>query len=66
MDWLLMWVGTCTQKAQANHRFQSIVGWELVTANGTIVNVDAQDQPELAVALRGSGSQFGQHTYPEV
>ncbi|KAH7153379.1 hypothetical protein EDB81DRAFT_931853 [Dactylonectria macrodidyma] len=37
----------------------SIVGWELVTANGTIVNVDAQKQPELAVALRGSGSQFG-------
>ncbi|KPM42450.1 hypothetical protein AK830_g4102 [Neonectria ditissima] len=37
----------------------SIVGWELVTANGTIINVDAHDQPELAVALRGSGSQFG-------
>ncbi|KAF7557969.1 hypothetical protein G7Z17_g240 [Cylindrodendrum hubeiense] len=36
----------------------SIVGWELVTANGTIVNVDAKSQPELSVALRGSGSQF--------
>jgi hypothetical protein len=32
----------------------------MVNANGTIVNIDAEKQPELAVALRGSGSQFGQ------
>jgi hypothetical protein len=28
-------------------------------ANGTIANIDASKNPELAVALRGSGSQFG-------
>lgn len=38
---------------------QSIIGWEIVTSNGTIINVDAAESPELAVALRGSGSQFG-------
>lgn len=27
--------------------------------NGTIVNVDAKAQPDLAVAMKGSGSQFG-------
>lgn len=31
----------------------------MVNANGTIVHIDAEKQPELAVALRGSGSQFG-------
>lgn len=39
---------------------QSIVGWEMVTADGTIRNVDAAKEPDLAVALRGSGSQFGE------
>jgi hypothetical protein len=39
---------------------QSIVGWEIVTADGSIINVDANESPELAVALRGSGSQFGE------
>lgn len=28
-------------------------------ANGSIVNVDAASQPDLAQAMRGSGSQFG-------
>ncbi|KAI1634262.1 hypothetical protein F4809DRAFT_619361 [Biscogniauxia mediterranea] len=28
-------------------------------ANGSIVNVDAEAHPDLAVAMRGSGSQFG-------
>ncbi|QPC78028.1 hypothetical protein HYE68_008780 [Fusarium pseudograminearum] len=37
----------------------NIVSWEMVNANGTIVNIDAEKQPELAVALRGSGGQFG-------
>lgn len=27
--------------------------------NGTIVTVDAADDPDMAVALRGSGSEFG-------
>lgn len=38
---------------------QNIVSWEMVNWNGTIVNIDAETQPDLAVALRGSGSQFG-------
>ncbi|KAK7398692.1 hypothetical protein QQX98_011934 [Neonectria punicea] len=38
---------------------KNIVGWEMVMPNGTIVNVTVKDHPELAVALKGSGSQFG-------
>ena len=38
---------------------QNIVEWEIVTANGTVRRVKASEEPELAVALRGSGSQFG-------
>ena len=38
---------------------QSIVGWETVNSAGEIVYVDAEKEPELAVAMRGSGSQFG-------
>ncbi|KAF4122723.1 FAD/FMN-containing dehydrogenase [Geosmithia morbida] len=38
---------------------QNIVEWETVTANGDIVNVNADSDPELAVAMRGSGNQFG-------
>ncbi|KAJ4245724.1 hypothetical protein NW762_013848 [Fusarium torreyae] len=45
--------------AQYGLAADSIIGWEMVTANGTIVNVDANTEPDLAVALRGSGSQFG-------
>ncbi|KAI0389939.1 FAD-binding domain-containing protein [Xylariaceae sp. FL0594] len=37
----------------------NIVGWETVMANGSIVNVDAAAHPDLAVAMRGGGSQFG-------
>ena len=29
----------------------------MVAANGSITNVDAKTQPDLAVALRGSGGQ---------
>ncbi|WZH40712.1 LOW QUALITY PROTEIN: FAD-binding PCMH-type domain-containing protein [Fusarium acuminatum] len=36
----------------------NIVAWEMVNWNGTIVNINAETQPDLAVALRGSGSQF--------
>lgn len=39
---------------------QSIVSWEVVTANGSIVNVHADEDPDLAVAMRGGGSQFGE------
>jgi len=37
----------------------NIVGWETIMANGSIVNVDAATHPDLAQAMRGSGSQFG-------
>ncbi|KAJ4301983.1 hypothetical protein N0V88_002114 [Collariella sp. IMI 366227] len=40
-----------------NKQGVTIVGGRL--ANGTIRNVDASKEPELAVALKGSGSQFG-------
>ncbi|KAK4031403.1 hypothetical protein C8A01DRAFT_21365 [Parachaetomium inaequale] len=45
--------------AQYGLAADSIVGWEMVTADGTIRTIDASKEPELAVALRGSGSQFG-------
>ncbi|KAM0543961.1 hypothetical protein ACHAPJ_012056 [Fusarium lateritium] len=45
--------------AQYGLAADSIIGWEMVTANGTIVNINANTEPDLAVALRGSGSQFG-------
>ncbi|KAK7224543.1 hypothetical protein V2G26_012546 [Clonostachys chloroleuca] len=45
--------------AQHGLAADNIVGWEIVSADGTIINVDANTQPELATALRGSGSQFG-------
>lgn len=37
----------------------NIVNWETVMANGSIVNVEADAHPDLAQAMRGSGSQFG-------
>ncbi|KAF1813382.1 FAD-binding domain-containing protein [Eremomyces bilateralis CBS 781.70] len=45
--------------AQYGMAADSIVGWELVTANGSVINVDAKTQPDLAVALRGGGNQYG-------
>jgi FAD/FMN-containing dehydrogenase len=45
--------------AQEGLAADSIVGWETVMANGSIVNVDAASRPDLAQAMRGSGSQFG-------
>lgn len=45
--------------AQEGLAADSIVGWETVMANGSIVNIDAATSPDLAQAMRGSGSQFG-------
>lgn len=45
--------------AQEGLAADSIVSWETVMANGSIVNVDAATNPDLAQAMRGSGSQFG-------
>ncbi|KAJ4177631.1 hypothetical protein NW755_013744 [Fusarium falciforme] len=56
---LLLQGGISFLSAQYGLAADNIVGWEVVTANGTIVHVDAAKQPELAVAMRGSGSQFG-------
>ncbi|KAE9374008.1 FAD-binding domain-containing protein [Stipitochalara longipes BDJ] len=45
--------------AQYGLAADNIVGWETIRSDGSIVNVDAEKQPELASAMRGSGSQFG-------
>lgn len=45
--------------AQYGLAADSIVGWETVMPNGSIVNINATTRPDLAVAMRGSGSQFG-------
>ncbi|KAK8023629.1 hypothetical protein PG993_011695 [Apiospora rasikravindrae] len=56
---LLLQGGLSFLAAQYGLAADSIVGWETVMPNGTIVNIDAKAQPKLAVAMRGSGSQFG-------
>jgi hypothetical protein len=38
---------------------QNILEYELVLANGTIANIKYATRPDLAVAMRGSGDQFG-------
>jgi len=38
---------------------QNIDAWEVVAANGSIINIDAKKQPDLARAMRGGGNQFG-------
>ncbi|KAH8693404.1 hypothetical protein GQ44DRAFT_635186, partial [Phaeosphaeriaceae sp. PMI808] len=45
--------------AQYGLAVDSIVGWEAVMPDGSVVNVDAATKPDIAVAMRGSGSQFG-------
>jgi hypothetical protein len=45
-------------RRQANE-YQNIIGWETVMANSSIINVSASSHPDLAQAMRGSGSQFG-------
>ncbi|KAG7409332.1 putative FAD-linked oxidoreductase [Fusarium oxysporum f. sp. rapae] len=56
---LLTQGGISFLSAQYGLAADNVVSWEMVNWNGTIINVDAKTQPELAVALRGSGSQFG-------
>ncbi|KAF2670690.1 FAD-binding domain-containing protein [Microthyrium microscopicum] len=45
--------------AQYGLAADNVVGWELVTANGSVVHVTPESHPDLAVALRGSGEQLG-------
>jgi FAD/FMN-containing dehydrogenase len=56
---LLLGGGLSFLSAQGGLAADNIVGWETVMANGSIVNVDASAHPDLAQAMRGSGSQFG-------
>ncbi|KAG5757677.1 hypothetical protein H9Q72_014180 [Fusarium xylarioides] len=56
---LLTQGGISFLSAQYGLAADNVVSWEMVNWNGTIINVNAKTQPELAVALRGSGSQFG-------
>jgi FAD/FMN-containing dehydrogenase len=56
---LLLGGGLSFLTAQHGLAADNIIGWETIMANGSIVNVDAAAQPDLARAMRGSGSQFG-------
>ncbi|KAH3911295.1 hypothetical protein HBH56_132870 [Parastagonospora nodorum] len=56
---LLLGGGLSFLSAQHGLAADNIIGWETVMANGSIINIDAKSQPELAKAMRGSGSQFG-------
>lgn len=56
---LLLQGGLSFLSSQYGMASDNIVEWEMVTANGTVRRVKASEEPELAVALRGSGSQFG-------
>ncbi|KAK9769913.1 hypothetical protein SCAR479_13378 [Seiridium cardinale] len=42
--------------AQYGLAADNIVGWETVAANGPVFNIDASTRPNLAIAVRGSGS----------
>ncbi len=59
MGGYLLQGGISFLSAQEGLAADSIVGWETVMANGSIVNIDAATHPDLAQAMRGSGSQFG-------
>lgn len=43
---------------------KSVVQWETVMANGSVVTVDSKRHPDLSAAMRGSGSQFGRFYFP--
>lgn len=39
--------------------FSSVVGYQVALANGTVVTATAGQHPDLFVALKGGGSNFG-------
>ncbi|KAJ4366315.1 hypothetical protein N0V83_007951 [Neocucurbitaria cava] len=56
---LLLGGGLSFLSAQEGMAADNIIEWETVMANGSVVNVNAAEHPDLAQAMRGSGSQFG-------
>ncbi|KAH7320084.1 hypothetical protein B0I35DRAFT_451019 [Stachybotrys elegans] len=56
---LLLQGGISFLSAQYGLAADSVVGWNTVLPNGTIAYINATTRPDLAVAMRGSGSQFG-------
>jgi FAD/FMN-containing dehydrogenase len=56
---LLLGGGLSFLSAQEGLAADNIIGWETVLANGSVVNIEAATHPDLAKAMRGSGSQFG-------
>ncbi|QPH19710.1 hypothetical protein C2857_005003 [Epichloe festucae Fl1] len=56
---LLLQGGLSFLSSQYGLAADNIVGWETVTADGSIRYINATEEPDLAVAMRGSGSQFG-------
>ena len=54
-------MGQCHQAdTDTDAHVQNVVSWEMVMADGEIRTIVAEDEPELAVAMKGSGSQFGE------
>jgi len=51
--------GIAFTSRQHGWAMDSIRSYEIVLANGTIVNADQQSHPDLYWALRGGGSNFG-------
>ena len=51
--------GSASSSRRAGLACDALVGAELVTADGTVVDVDAERDPELLWALRGGGGNFG-------
>jgi hypothetical protein len=37
----------------------NVVEFETVLPNGTIANINAKNNPDVLIAMRGSGDQFG-------
>lgn len=52
--------------AQYGMAADSVVEFETVLPNGTIANINAQNNPDLLVAMRGSGDQFGAYRHSQI
>ncbi|KAI6783908.1 Bifunctional solanapyrone synthase-like protein [Emericellopsis cladophorae] len=56
---LVLQGGISFLSAQTGFAADTVLEWETVRADGSIVTISAESDPELATAMRGSGSQFG-------